>query len=332
MIRLPFTFVAITLALAQAAVGQDQATTLLNAARAADVVVTAKVLAATDPSPEWHRLQLQTLQILKGQAPATFTLLEPSGACCGRSLFALQIGDTRLMFLRRAGQALHPFGGSRGVVAAEPSIVAHVQALLASQGQQELAHVLATCLAHDETRIADDAAHALATLPQLTLSHADRAAVVDALLLASARGSTRSAALVDVAVRVADDHVLDALLPAYLQTERGDQAKLLRAGLCRCPSSAVAQRLTLFVHDDRAALRAAELLVLLPTLDAHSALDRLLQPTTHPRVALCIAEGLLASGVPGEQLTSRVPAPVLALAERQRQQPKRFRAINPQRR
>ena len=45
---------------------QDQATTLLAASRRADVVVRATVLAATDPTPEWHRLQFRRDAVLKG--------------------------------------------------------------------------------------------------------------------------------------------------------------------------------------------------------------------------------------------------------------------------
>ncbi len=154
---------------------QDQATTLLAQARAADAVVVARVTAASDPSPEWHRLEFVTTQVLKGNSPGEFAVLEPAGACCGRSLFALQIGDERLLFLRRRGPSWHPCGGARGVVPAAPEVVAHVTALLAAPNDSALAHLLADNVGHQEARIADDAAHALAVLPQIALGSAQRA-------------------------------------------------------------------------------------------------------------------------------------------------------------
>jgi hypothetical protein len=105
------------------AAAQEQATALSTAARAAAVVVRATVVVATDPSPEWHRLQFRTSEVLKGTVGGSFALLEPSGACCGRSLFALQPGQSCLLFLRQIGAVLHPFGGSRGVLPDEPEIV-----------------------------------------------------------------------------------------------------------------------------------------------------------------------------------------------------------------
>lgn len=315
-----------------AAPAQDQATTLLAAARRADVVVRATVTAATDPSPEWHRLQFTAAEVLKGSIGGQFVLLEPAGACCGRSLFALQVGDRRLLFLERRGAALHPFGGSRGVVADEPAVVAHVAALLAAEHDDAAAALLAGALAHEEPRIADDAAHALAAMPRLHLPPPARAAVIAALQADVQRGATRAASLADVAVRVADAPLLDALLPTYLDAARADQATLLRRALGRCDPAEVVVRLPQFVADDARALRAAELLLDLPATAAAPALERLLQAHPHPRVQLRVAEGLLAAGRSRSQLTGRVPAPVLDVAARRHESPRRFRAIDPERR
>lgn len=317
--------------LAAAAAGQDQATTLLALARGADAVVCAQVVAATDPSPEWRRLQLTTETALAGAAPASFAVLEPAGACCGRSLFALQPGDRRLLFLRRAGATWHPLGGARGVVPNEPALVAHVQQLLAAANDAALAHLLAQGLAHDEPRIADDAAHALAARPQLALTPADRAAVAVALQTSLARRTARSAPLADVAARLGDDQSVDALLTGYLDAAPDDQARLLRDALRRCTSPALPARLALHL-DERRALRAAELLLALPAGDAQTVLGNLLQRTAQPRVQLLVAQALLASGAAGQALAARFPAPVLELAARRDREPRRFRTIDPDRR
>lgn len=325
------SFFAAALMAAASLPAQDQATTLLAAARAADVVVVAKVTAATDPSPAWHRLQFATLTAVKGNAPAEFAVLEPAGACCGRSLFALTVGEQRLLFLRRSGATWHPFGGARGVVPATPEVIAHVRSLLAAANDQALAQLLANALLHAEPRIADDAAHALAVLPALSLSPSARAMVAECLQAATARGTTRIAALAEIVARQPTADLLDAVLPLYLDSERSDHARLLRRALARSDGEAIATRLPLFTNEARRAVRAAELLVELPTPQAQAALDGLLQQHGHPRVALCIAESLLASGVRAEQLATRIPAPVLELAQQRLQAQRRFRTIDPTR-
>jgi hypothetical protein len=322
-----------SLLLAVPAAAQDQATALSTAARSAAVIVRATVVAATDPSPEWHRLQFRTDEVLKGTPGASFTLLEPSGACCGRSLFALQPGQSCLLFLRQHGAVLHPFGGSRGVLPDEPGIAAHVRELLQTRSDAELASLLARNLMHVQARIADDAAHALAVLPALELSAQERRLLVDALDDAVRRAFARAAPLLETAVRLHDAAMVDELVRTYLGAERADQATLLRKGLGRCSAAEVSYRLPMHVGaDTRRALRAAELLVELPAADARQALLAMLRDQSNPRVQLCVAEGLLAAGLRGEQLTSVLPAPVLDLAQRRLAAPPDFRSITPHRR
>jgi hypothetical protein len=333
-------FLSIAAAATTGGAAQDQATTLLAAARSAELVVVARVTASTDPSPEWHRLQFSVLQTLKGNAPAALELLEPAGACCGRSLFTLVAGDVRLLFLQRRGPTWHPFGGSRGVELADgpagAALVAHVQGLLAAGDDAARARLLAASLAHPEPRVADDAAHALAALPTLALPAADADLVAAALSHAVHQGLTRTASLADAAVRLGRPAVLDRVLTTYLDADRADHAETLRRALRRGDVESVATRLPALVHldgggADRRALRAAELLVELPTPTARPALDAMLQRATHPRLHLCIAEGLLAAGARAEELAARVPAPVLELARERLARPRRFRAIDPRR-
>lgn len=324
--------VLLTLSTLGRAAAQDAGSTLAALAERADVVVRATVVAATDPSPQWHRMQFQTTQVLKGTAAATFELLEPAGACCGRSLFALQPGDQRLLFLRRTGQTLHPLGGARGVLPAEAAVVAHVEALLTAADAAALADVLTHGLAADAPRVADDAAQALSTLPQLDLGAPQRAAVAAALGDAVRRGSTRTAPLVDVVARLGDDATIDTCLPIYLATPRDDQAALLRRGLARGGTQVLAIRLPLHVDaDGQRVQRAAELLAELPPEHARPALQRLLQSAPHPRVQLTLTEGLLAAGLRPAELAPLVPAPVLALAQTRHDRPRPLRVVRPER-
>ena len=310
--------------------GQDQATTLLAACERADVVVRATVLAASDPSPEWHRLEFRTDEVLHGQIGSTFALLEPAGACCGRSLFALVNGNDCLLFLQRRGATLHPFGGARGVLAAEPAVIAHVRSLLAATNDHARARILVTALQNETPRVAEDAAHSLATLPSLQLSATDRDTVVATLGAALERGNAVAASLADVVVRLEDATVLDALLPLYLDQPRADRARLLRQALVRCTPQGLVDRLPMHLHgDEQRELRAVELLADLPTDDARPMLHGMLAVTHSPRVQLCVCEGLLATGTQASTLRGRVPATVLALAERRRNGTRTFRNLRP---
>jgi Arc/MetJ family transcription regulator len=325
-------FTALLLLTAGVMPAQDQATPLANLARRADVVVRATVIAVTDPSPEWHRLRFRADAVLRGAVGLEFDLLEPAGACCGRSLFALQLGDERLLFLHRIANTQHPNGGARGVVPAVPAVVAHVVQALAAPKAAALAQLLAANLQHEEPRIADDAAHALATMPQLSLDATHRAAVAAALAGSVQRGSTRTAALAEVAIRLDDDTMLDVCLPIYLSTQRSDQAALLRRALGRARADEVADRLPLhFSANGDNALRAAELLSDLPATASRPALQRLLQAAPHPRVQLCLTECLLAAGLQPAELAPLVPEPVLRLAQRHHQRPRPLRVVRPTR-
>jgi hypothetical protein len=320
----------LAVALVASATAQEQATTLLAACQRATVIVRATVLAATDPAPAWHRLSFRRDAVLKGNLGLTFELLEPAGACCGRSLFTLQPGQSCLLFLVRTGATLHPFGGARGVLADTPELVAAVQDLLAAATDAQRAQRLIAQFAATDPRIVADAAHALATLPALELDAAARATVVAALQTALVRGTTTVAPLVDAAVRLQDPAVLDAVLPVYLTAARDDVAALLRRGLGRATPAVIADRLSLATGTDPARqLRAAELLAELPADAARAALQDLVASSSCPRVKLCASEALLADGIPAARLQPHVPAAVLDLAQRRRTVPNRFRSITP---
>jgi hypothetical protein len=321
---------ALVLALLTPLAAQAPATTLLAASQRAPVVVRATVLAATDPSPEWHRLSFRSDEVLKGTLGPTFELLEPAGACCGRSLFALLPGQHCLLFLQQTGAVLHPFGGARGVLADEPELVFAVRELLTATNDTVRAQRLAMQLQHAEPRVAADAAHALATLPTLALGDEQRTSLSQALAHALQQRATTAAPLLDVAVRLQDPELLDQLLPAYLTIPRDDQARLLRRALGRASAATITERLPMFTGDDsERQLRAAELLAALPATEAMPALRNLAETTGCPRVKLCASEALLAGGMSATSLAPFVPAPILELAQQRRRAPRQFRSIRP---
>lgn len=325
---------AIGFAFGPTAPAQDQATTLLACSRDADVVVRATVIASIDPSPEWHRLQFRADDVLKGTVAGEFALMEPAGACCGRSLFSLAPGDVSVLFLRRTGALLHPLGGGRGVVAAAPAVVQHVQALLTALagGDAAVASLLAANLDSPEPRIAADAAHALAVLPTIPLGTLQRDAVTAALRSAVDRGAVTAAPLLDVAARLGDPAMLDAIARTYLAAARDDQRRLLRLGLARCePNSVLGILPAAAGDDDLRQLRATEVLAQLPPERSAPVLRRMLESTRSPRVQMCATEALLAAGARAEQFERLVPAVVLRLAEERHDRVRKFRSIRPER-
>lgn len=311
---------------------QGQATTLSRLSQAAHIVVRATVVSSENPVPKWQRVTLQSDQVLKGQVTNQFSLTEPAGACCGRGLFALQAGDTRILFLRRVGPVLHLMGGGRGVLPTTPDLVNAVQALLAAGTSNELAHLLAQNINHPEPRIADDAALALASLPNLALNVSERLLLAQSLAASVQRGSTRTAALADIAARLGDASAINTVMPLYLQAKRADQASLLGKALARCSADLVAERLPVFVGTARRSnLRAAHLLADLPSATAHAAMSNLLQRPNHPQVQLHLCEGLLAAGMQSASLVPLVPEVVLQMAIKRRTRRPTFRNIRPDR-
>ncbi|MBM4060531.1 MAG: hypothetical protein FJ265_05480 [Planctomycetes bacterium] len=310
------------------AAGQDEATTLLEGCRRAGAIVRAVVVGAGDPAPEWRRVEFARIEPLAGEIAERFALLEPAGACCGRSLFALQPGQQCLLFLQRRGPAWHPFGGARGVLADEPGVAAHVRALLGAADDRARARLLADGLRAPEPRIAADAAHALASLPGLELEPPGRIAVAAALAEAIGSGRTTAAPLAAAAVRAGGAGALDTMVQLYVETPHGDRAALLRSALRRADPRAVAGRLPALLGGsaDRE-VRAAELLAELPAEDAAGPLRDLLGAASHPRAQLAAAEALLRHGVHPASLRGRLPPPVLELAERRHEGPARLRNL-----
>ncbi|MEC8251721.1 MAG: hypothetical protein VX044_00805 [Planctomycetota bacterium] len=321
---------ALAAALTQLTPAQQQATTLTTLAQRADVVAHAAVTSSATPAPGWRELTLRTVSSLKGAAGSTFTLREPEGQCCGRSLFSLQPGDERVLFLRRVGATMHTMGGGRGVLPPTPALLAHTRALIQSPTTNSLGHLLAQNLDHAEPRIAHDAAMALATLPNLTLTAAERGAVASSHAAAVQRGSTKSAALADVAARLGDAQTVDSVLPIYMNARAQDQADLLRNALARCAPALVAERMTAHVGASaQGDLRAAMLLVELPAGVAQAAMSDLLSRPVHPRTKAQLCEGLLAAGVTRASLQPMVPAAVLDVAVKRRASRPKLRNIRP---
>lgn len=324
--------VAALLATALPLTAQEQATTLATLARRADLVVTATVVAFSDPSPEFHRVEFRTAATLRGVAAPAFALLEPSGRCCGRSLFGLAAGETCLLFLQRTGPTLHPLGGGRGVLPAAPAVVEHVAALLASADDDaRLSAVLFRALDAGEDRIATDAAHALLELRELRANEQERSWLSTRTREVLASRHRSAPALLELGARLVDDQALDAALQQLLTAAQPELDRALIASLQRYPADRLTSTLLQRWPDDEArALRVAPLLLELPPHAGTPLLRRLATETRSPRVSLFLARAELARGVPPEQLRGAIPDAVLQRAASQRAAAPNLRNIRPE--
>jgi hypothetical protein len=294
---------------------QDGASTLAANLEVADAVVLATVTERTTTAVDLLRVRLVVDEALAGAPPTACTLIEPAAACCGRSLFALQVGDVRLVFLRRSGAAWHVAGGPRGMLPAVADLVAHVRSLAVHRAGPARTALLVAALDAPEPRIADDAALALAAQAGLLLDPAARMRVGDALMQALDRQSPRAAPLLEVAARSADAGLRDALLARYLACPRDAEAALLARGLLRSPVAGTVELAIAGAADEARGMRAAELVASLEPDAAVQACFALLRRTSAPRVQLRACEELLARGVPDDRIPT-APAQVVAMARK----------------
>lgn len=307
-------FLAVTTATLSA---QQQATTLWHLAARADAVVVAEATAATDPSPDWHRVEFRGLDVLKGEPGERFALLEPAGRCCGHALFAVVPGQRYVLFLARNGRTLHPLAGDRGVEADSPELVAHVRALLRADGPLAAARELALGVAAGNERVAQDAALALAAVPALPGDERTRDTIREALAATALQPTTALPALATAVARFDAARAAQELVPFYLAAGTDDAALAIARVLDATPAADLAQALAVQpMTEDRSLVRAAELMAKRPDPAAVPVLQSILNRAQHPRACLAAAEALLAQGTAAESLQGRVAAPVLELAVR----------------
>lgn len=308
---IPFAFLTALLP------AQQQATTLWHLAARADAVVVAEAVGASDPSPEWHRVEFASVETLKGTAGERFSLLEPAGRCCGHALFAVEPGRRYVLFLERRGPTLHPLAGDRGVETDSVELVAHVRALLSAPDATSEAGELAAGVAAAHPRIAQDAALALAASPALPTTARARDTVREALAASALQPNTALPALAAVVARFDPAHAADELVPFYLAAGTDDAALAIARVLEGTPAADLARALADEpLSEERAFLRAADLMARRPDPATLPVLQSMLAHAKRPRTSLAAAEALLAQGTSPAALQGRVAAPVLELAVR----------------
>lgn len=301
---------------------QQQASTLFSLARSADTVVVATATADFEPSPEWRSVEFRVDETMKGATRATFSVLEPSGRCCGAALSAAEPGRQFVMFLKSRGPALHPMAGDRGIVASSPDLIAHVRELIAAAGDSAReTQLLAQSLAHTDIRVAQDAALALAAHPRPELDARSMQRVHEALDRCVAMPTTALPSLATAVARAEGHAAAAALIPLYLRATSEDSASAICGTLASLPGDQIAAALRAeTVDDDTACIRAANLLEQKPDMAQLDVLQKLLREARTPRASTHVVSALLAHGVDPKTLSRQVHKSVLAAAVKRRDQ------------
>lgn len=313
-------------------IAQEQASTLLQLADRADVVVHARAVSVAEPEPGTLAVTFARLELLRGRTDAAFTLREAGDRCCGRALFTVVPQRDYLLLLERRSGELHVLAGDRGLVDAEAAVLQHVRALLAATTPSARAALLAAALSAGEDRLRRDAAHDLAQLPAAAVPPGVSAALRSALAAGLEHETSLLPALLAASNRFAAAAVDELVLPAYLDDRRQTVRGLLLTALQQRPPARLGEALQQhWPRHDAGRRRAAALLASMPASEARPLQLRLLRETAAPGTALPLCEALLQQGCSAAELQGLAPAVVLQLAARRNIRPPGFRAVQPQR-
>lgn len=277
-------------ALAERTPAQHQATTLASLLDRATVVAQVRVLAVDERDPLLRRVVLRGQHAIAGPLPAIVELVEPAGGpSCGRALNGLVPGQSLVAFLAAQGDAMRLVAsGARGLVRVEPGLVAHLAALAAARGDRARLDLLVAALDSPCARVADDAAHTLATSAGLESASSGHRATIAAALERAVGAAHPTAPSLLVAARRLDLHEARAsLLGHYLDATRPALARALRTALVEIDPAATVRDLAVATASREVAERAVDLLAQMP--------DELARPTLR---ALQPALGARASGDP----------------------------------
>ena len=188
---------------------QQEASTLEELCRRSRFVATAR-LAEQHETQTSHEARFVASRWWKGERKGDLTFTEAARVHCGSALHGLETGKDYVLFFEARGTRLRVLGGRRGLLLRSKDIEAAIQAMLNTSDPAARARLLAVQLSHEDRRIREDAALALANLPgleasspetrKLLLKHLDleiqarTPSRLDSLLLASSRIDARGSA------------------------------------------------------------------------------------------------------------------------------------------
>ncbi len=312
------------LALAATPAAQDEATTLARLADRAAHIVVGRVVASIPDGHGDRVVTFRTLELLRGDVGAQWTLREPDGDACGRALRGLLPGAACIAFLDAAEPAALVVPGPRAIPLLDPELRAQLRTLLATPDEAARLGLFAAALQSGSARVRADAAESLAQSRLLATAGANvRNLVAQALAPTLQRPAPETPALLRVAAQLRLDAAIAPLLDSYLSESESVLDPLLLRSLARLDPLLVVHGIAVrTASDEPRRLRAVPLLELLPEPQARGLLLGWCS-ARNPELVRSAAAALRRAGVHDPRLQALVPEPAA--------QPRpRFRVLRPE--
>jgi hypothetical protein len=278
---------------------QDARSTLPRLADESTVVAQVRVLDRYDAGAT-RAVVFKTVALLKGSAPATFTLTEPGGRACGDTLHGLAVNAGYLAFLSTTTTTVRlTVASARALLPLDPTTIAYTRALLTNATPGQRLALLTAGLGSPLDRIRTDAALTLPRSPLLQrLDARQRQQVIGALDHALGTDHRVAFGLLQVAQRLHLTSAVDVLVPRYLETQAGRLDAAVMATITALDSDRAVAWVAARLPDDMPRLRrAVELLKHCRSAAATHCLQRLSASESRP-VAQLATTALLQQAMP----------------------------------
>jgi hypothetical protein len=327
--RLRSTAGAVISLLASSPAAQEEAGTLASLVDRADTIASVRAMASSIGVE--HRVVFRVVAVLRGSIDDSFELTEPAGQSCGRVLHAVTPGMGYVAFLSTHGTTHRPaVSSARTLVALEPGLLEHIDALLRDPGEATHAATLAAGLASRSPRVRTDAALSLPMQRDLErIGRSPRDGILAALAHSLAAADPGTPGLIRVAARLRLAGALELLLDGLLDGKEPSLERCLERALLAFEPDELADRIASAPLDQPIArARAAAILRTRPSRAARAALTRLLA-APEPTTVIAAGTALLSFGLSDRELEQLTDAEIAARCRACLAEPPAFRTIQP---
>ncbi|MCB9881079.1 MAG: hypothetical protein H6832_05340 [Planctomycetes bacterium] len=199
---------------------QKQATTVFALAKRTPLVLHVRVTDRRE-SGGTLRISFTTLEALRGTPSVALELEELGAHHCGAACHGLEVGSRLILFAAERDGQFHVRGGSRGLLHESDERLALVRKLVAEPAPAALIRLVTDALDSEDSRIAEDAALALPTLPELErMKDDDRVRLERAVETELRAPSTRLFGLLTASTRVSPKFAARAAWSLWLEPQR----------------------------------------------------------------------------------------------------------------
>ncbi|MCA8968562.1 MAG: hypothetical protein KDC95_02215 [Planctomycetes bacterium] len=307
---------------------QKQATTVFSLAKRTPLVLHVRVTDRRE-SGEALRITFTMLEALRGNPTVALELEELGAHHCGAACHGLEVGSRMILFATERDGQLRVRGGSRGLLHESDERMALMRTLVAEPEPAAMIRLVTGALNSKDSRIAEDAALALATLPGLErMKDDDRARLELAVETELRASSSRLFGLLTASTRVSPTFAAKTAWSLWLEPRRAPWHSVAKCVLVEDVPAQVTTESVDFASLDVEGRRRTAMLFQGIRSDTHGgALLRRLASDVDPRVrAEAVAALLLRGTDPGVVASdTRRAADVIVL----REQGSRYGAIRP---